>query len=130
MELLSDMQGIWCPGVFPLVLGQMYAIFAIPASGKKAGGRVDGRIGGMPWDIVGHEGAVELLRRDIAAGRVAHAYLFTGADGIGKRTLALQMARAVNCEAPLAPGDPCGKCRACPLIAAAQHPDLFLLRPA
>lgn len=107
----------------------MYAIFAIPASGKKAGGGADGKIGGMPWDIVGHEGAVELLRRDISAGRVAHAYLFTGADGIGKRTLALQMAQAVNCEAPPAPGDPCGKCRACTLIAAEKHPDLFLLRP-
>jgi DNA polymerase-3 subunit delta' len=129
MELLSDIQGMWSPGVFSLVLGQMYAIFAIPASGKKAGGGADGKIGRMPWDIVGHEGAVELLRRDIAAGRIAHAYLFTGADGIGKRTLALQMAQAVNFEAPPAPGDSCGKCRACTLIAAEKHPDLFLLRP-
>jgi DNA polymerase-3 subunit delta' len=120
---------MWSPGVFSLVPAQMYAIFAIPASGKKAGDGPDGRIGGMPWDIVGHEGAVELLRRDIAAGRVAHAYLFTGADGIGKRTLALQMAQAVNCETPPAPGEPCGKCRACRLIAAEKHPDLFLLRP-
>jgi DNA polymerase-3 subunit delta' len=83
----------------------------------------------MPWDIVGHEGAVERLRRDIATGRIAHAYLFTGADGIGKRTLALQMAKAVNCESPLAPGDPCGKCRACRLIGAEKHPDLFILQP-
>jgi DNA polymerase-3 subunit delta' len=83
----------------------------------------------MPWDLVGHDEAVELLRRDIAAGRLAHAYLFTGADGIGKRTLALRMAQAVNCEAPPAPGEPCGTCRACTLIGAEKHPDLFLLRP-
>jgi DNA polymerase-3 subunit delta' len=107
----------------------MYAIFAFPASGKKEGGGSDGTIGGMPWDLVGHEGAVHLLRSDIASGRVAHAYLFTGADGIGKRTLALQMARAVNCEAPPAPGESCGKCRACTLIGAEKHPDLFVLRP-
>jgi DNA polymerase-3 subunit delta' len=129
MELLSELQGIWLPGVFSLVLGQMYAIFAIPASGKKAGEWLDGKIVGMPWDLVGHETAVEMLRRDIANGRVAHAYLFTGANGIGKRTLALQMARAVNCENPPAPGEPCGECRACRLIAAEKHPDLFLLRP-
>ncbi len=110
-------------------MGQMYAIFAFPASGKITGGAADGRITAMPWDIVGHEGAVGLLRRDITAGRIAHAYLFTGADGIGKRTLALQMARAINCESPLAPGDPCGQCRVCRLIAAEKHPDLFLLRP-
>jgi DNA polymerase-3 subunit delta' len=107
----------------------MYAIFAIPASGKKAGGAPDVTIGCMPWDLVGHAGAVDLLRRDIVAGRVAHAYLFTGADGIGKRTLALQFARAVNCEAPPAPGDLCGACRACRLIGAEKHPDGFLLRP-
>jgi len=83
----------------------------------------------MAWNLVGHEEAVGLLRKDIAAGRIAHAYLFTGADGIGKRTLALEFARAINCEAPPAPGDPCGTCRACTLIGAERHPDLFLLRP-
>jgi len=83
----------------------------------------------MAWDLVGHEAAIGRLRRDIAAGRIAHAYLFTGADGIGKRTLALQFARAVNCQDPPAPGEPCGECRACTLIGAEKHPDLFLLRP-
>jgi DNA polymerase-3 subunit delta' len=107
----------------------MYAIFAIPASGKMAGSGTDGTIARMPWDLVGHEAAVDLLRRDIAAGRTAHAYLFTGPDGIGKRTLALQLARAVNCEAPPSPGESCGSCRACTLIAAEKHPDLFVLRP-
>jgi DNA polymerase-3 subunit delta' len=83
----------------------------------------------MPWDLVGHEAAVDLLRGDIGAGRAAHSYLFTGADGIGKRTLALQFARAVNCLAPPAPGVPCGGCRPCRLIAAERHPDLLVVRP-
>jgi DNA polymerase III subunit delta' len=83
----------------------------------------------MPWDVVGHEGAVNLLRRDIAAGRLAHAYLFTGADGIGKQTLALQFAAAVNCENPPAPGDPCGVCRPCRLLPARKHPDLAVVDP-
>jgi DNA polymerase-3 subunit delta' len=83
----------------------------------------------MAWDLVGHEAAVELLRSDVAAGRAAHAYLFTGADGIGKRSLALQFARAVNCLAPPAPGVPCGECRPCRLIAAERHPDLLVVRP-
>lgn len=121
---------IWLPGgVVTLALGQMYAIFSIPASGNRDLGDPDGTIVCMPWDLIGHEEAVGLLRRDIAAGRIAHAYLFTGADGIGKRTLALEFARAINCQAPPAPGDPCGKCRACTLIGSEKHPDLFLLRP-
>ncbi len=107
----------------------MYAIFSNPASGKKAGADADGILPGMPWDLVGHEWAVTLLRRDITSNRLAHAYLFTGADGIGKRTLALQLARAINCEAPPEPGDLCGVCRPCRLIGAEKHPDLFLLRP-
>lgn len=83
----------------------------------------------MPWDVVGHEGAVNLLRRDLASGRLSHAYLFTGADGIGKQTLALQLAAAVNCENPPAPGEPCGSCRPCRLIPSLKHPDVFVLRP-
>jgi DNA polymerase III subunit delta' len=108
---------------------QMYAIFPIPASGKNAAGGPDGTIAGMPWELVGHEGAMDLLRRDLVAGRLAHAYLFTGADGVGKRTLAVQFARAINCEEPPAPGDLCGRCRSCRLIASGKHPDLFHLQP-
>jgi DNA polymerase III subunit delta' len=107
----------------------MYAILAIPASGKKARGKGGWYNRGMPWDVIGHEWAVGLLRKEIVRGRPAHAYLFTGAEGIGKRTLALQFAKAVNCENPPAPGDACGDCRTCRLIETEKHPDLFVLRP-
>lgn len=79
------------------------------------------------WSIVGHRSAVELLRRSIESGRVGHAYLFSGPDHVGKRTLALQFARALVCT-----GDdpPCGppvdapsSCRACRHIHRGIHPD-------
>ena len=71
---------------------------------------------------------MDLLRRSIARGRVSHAYLFSGPRRIGKRTLALAFARALNCER-LAAGsspkvDPCGKCRRCRLIGAGKHPEV------
>ncbi|MCC7360426.1 MAG: DNA polymerase III subunit delta' [Anaerolineales bacterium] len=80
----------------------------------------------MSWDIIGHQWAVDMLRRDLAADRVRHAYLFTGAAGVGKRTLAAQFARALLC--PHA-DPPCGQCRHCLLTARGSHPDLFTLTP-
>lgn len=79
------------------------------------------------WDLIGHEWAVQLLRGQIAGGQVRHAYLFTGADGIGRRTLALRLAQALNCTHPPGPGDFCGECRACRGFAAMQHSDLYTI---
>lgn len=80
------------------------------------------------WGIIGHEWAVDLLRRRLAAGRLGHAYLFTGAPGTGRATLALRLAQALNCEA--GPGrSPCGECRPCRLIGRGQHPDLHVIEP-
>ena len=100
----------------------------------------------MGWDVVGHEQVVDLLRRSIRSGRVAHAYLFSGPPGIGKRTLALEVARALNCER-LGPGaaehelllhqlgaepqlagePPCGRCRRCRLIGEGKHPEVRVI---
>jgi DNA polymerase III subunit delta' len=80
----------------------------------------------MPWNIVGHEWAVQMLTR-AAAGRPAHAYLFTGPAQIGKRTLALEFARALNCTGA---NPPCGQCRNCTQIAAGQHPDVRIIQRA
>lgn len=79
------------------------------------------------WDLIGHEWAVQLLRGQIAGGQVRHAYLFTGPDGIGRRTLALRLAQALNCANPPAPGDFCGQCRPCRGLAAMQHSDLYTI---
>jgi DNA polymerase-3 subunit delta' len=82
----------------------------------------------MNWNLLGHEWAVELLREHIARGQVRHAYLFTGPRGVGRRTLALKMAQALNCTQPPASGEPCGLCRTCKQIGQMQHPDLTVLQ--
>jgi DNA polymerase-3 subunit delta' len=78
----------------------------------------------MPWNLIGHQWAVQHLQRDLARGRLRHAYLFAGVPGIGKRTLALQFAQAVHC---LNPPGPCGQCRPCRLIAKGGHPDALVI---
>ena len=81
------------------------------------------------WDqVIGHDWAVTLLAEAVANGRVGHAYLFTGPEHIGKHTLALTFAQALNCEAA-ADQRPCGECRTCRLIASGHHPDLHILEP-
>lgn len=79
-----------------------------------------------PWPIIGHERAVERLARAVTRDEVAHAYLFSGPDGIGKRTLACTMAQALLCTA--APDRrPCGECRGCDLVRGDRHPDVTIL---
>ena len=80
----------------------------------------------MPWNVIGHEWAVDMLRRDLAHDRVRHAYLFTGPAGIGKRTLAGEFSRALLCEAA---DPPCGRCRHCLLSARGSHADLLTVEP-
>ena len=56
----------------------------------------------MTFDqILGHERQKEILRRALANNRIAHAYLFSGPDGIGKRLMALALARAIVCLEPV-----------------------------
>ncbi|MCS6888693.1 DNA polymerase III subunit delta' [Chloroflexus sp.] len=74
------------------------------------------------WNIYGHEWAIEQLRSNIRANRVAHAYLFAGPPGIGKSLLALRMAQALTCEQQT--GDPCLQCRSCRRIERGNHPDV------
>ena len=80
----------------------------------------------MPWNVIGHDWAVEMLRRDLAQDRVRHAYLFTGPAGIGKRALVADFARALLCQAA---DPPCGQCRHCQLAARGRHPDLLTVEP-
>jgi DNA polymerase-3 subunit delta' len=80
------------------------------------------------WNMIGHEWAVDVLRRQVADGAMRHAYLFAGPPGLGRRTLALRFAQALNCAQPTAPGQPCGVCRDCKQIEAMQHPDLAIVR--
>jgi DNA polymerase III subunit delta' len=81
----------------------------------------------MDWDLLGHNWAVEHLARDVASGNVRHAYLFSGPGGVGRRTLALRLAQALNCPSPPRPGEACRKCRTCRQIERMSHPDLFVI---
>ena len=80
------------------------------------------------WNLLGHEWAVDMLRQHAAHDEIRHAYLFCGPPGLGRRTLALRLAQALNCTKPLAPGIPCGLCRDCKQIDAMQHPDMNVIQ--
>lgn len=85
----------------------------------------------MTWSAIrGQQMAVDLLRRAAAGGRVAHAYLFAGPPGVGKRLAALELARSLNCLAPHA-GEACGSCRSCLKLAEDPpvHPDVMVVEP-
>lgn len=77
------------------------------------------------WGLIGHEWAVHMLQGRLAHNRLGHAYLITGSPGVGRSTLALRLAQAVNC---LSAPQPCGDCRACILIERGIHPDVSTLR--
>lgn len=80
------------------------------------------------WNLIGNEWAVDMLRKHVVNGTTRHAYLFAGPPGLGRRTLALRFAQALNCQSPVEPGIPCGECRDCKQIAAMQHADLSVVQ--
>ena len=80
------------------------------------------------WNLVGHEWAVDMLKKHVVNGTTRHAYLFAGAPGLGRRTLALRFAQALNCQTPIGAGIPCGTCRDCKQIEAMQHADLTVIQ--
>ncbi len=83
----------------------------------------------MEWKLHGHDWAVNLLRAHAAGDKLRHAYLFTGPEGVGRRTLALRFAQALNCTQPPEPGEFCDQCRDCRQIQSMAYPDLSVLAP-
>jgi len=79
------------------------------------------------WNVLGHDWAVSSLQRAVVSDDVSHAYLFTGPPGVGKMTLARNLAAALVCEREDASERPCGDCRACHLVASGNHPDLHTI---
>ncbi len=83
------------------------------------------------WPLVGHAREIGFLQQAIRGHRVSHAYLFVGAPGAGKRSLAIAFAQTLNCQSATADGSPrlspCGACPSCYRIARGQHPDVLLL---
>jgi len=77
------------------------------------------------WQTLGQDTIIRWLQHSLQTGRLSHAYLLVGPRHIGKGTLALDLARAVNCQGPQ---PPCGECRPCQRIAAGKHADVLTLR--
>ena len=80
--------------------------------------------------IAGNAALRQRLGADLAAGHFAHAYILEGADGIGKETMAMQLAMALACENRQSEGHPlpCGVCKSCRKIAEGNSPDVIHIR--
>lgn len=75
-------------------------------------------------DLIGQEHVSRTMKNAIESGRVAHAFLFTGARGVGKTSAARILAKALNCEHGPTP-EPCNSCPACNEITAGTSVDVF-----
>ncbi|MBE9477878.1 MAG: DNA polymerase III subunit delta' [Chloroflexi bacterium] len=76
------------------------------------------------WQVVGQDRAISLLQRSLEKEALAHAYLLVGPPHVGKMTLALDLAKAINCDAA---APPCGECTACRRIASGKHADVQII---
>ena len=77
--------------------------------------------------IRGHQKILELLTRVVHAKRLAHAYVFSGLEGIGKRLIARALAKKILCSSG---GEKsCGTCSSCIQVDRASHPDLMMIEP-
>jgi len=80
-------------------------------------------------EIHGQESALSILRQALTHGRLAHAYLLVGPDGVGKRLTALTLAKAMNCLAPPEPAEACEGCSSCAKINSSNHADVVIVEP-
>lgn len=82
----------------------------------------------MPFDVItGHAMQVQILRTMLRNDQIPHAFIFSGIEGIGKRTAAVAFVKALNCRA--LQDDFCDTCVSCQKIAKQMHPDLFSIEP-
>jgi len=76
-------------------------------------------------EVVGQSTVTRTLKNALASGRIGHAFLFSGARGVGKTTTARILAKALNCSAGDGPrADPCGECESCVEVAAGSSLDV------
>lgn len=80
------------------------------------------------WQIIGHEWAVKSLQQHAASGTQKQAYLFTGPESVGRRTLAIRFSQALNCPSPVKDGIPCMSCTHCGQFERMVHPDLTVVK--
>ncbi len=80
-------------------------------------------------EILGQERALGYLKTALRQGRLAHAYLFLGPEGVGRAATAIALAARLNCAAPTSEDEACGRCPSCKRLAAGTHPDFHRIRP-
>jgi len=76
------------------------------------------------WEVFGQDRVVSFLQRCLETGTLAHAFLLVGPAHVGKMTLALNLAQALNCQAD---SPPCGECASCQKIISANHADVRII---
>jgi len=83
--------------------------------------------------IIGHQKITEFLNKSSANGRLAHAYLFAGPEQVGKRSVALEFAKGLQCQSRQGANNKefaaCGECKSCLEIAKNTHPDVSIVEP-
>lgn len=75
--------------------------------------------------IIGHKKQWDFLRRSFEEGQLAHAFLFCGENQIGKKTLAIELVKLLNCKSEK---KPCGVCKSCADIEKGNFPDFLFVR--
>jgi len=78
--------------------------------------------------LLGQQRAKSLLERSLGSGRIAHAYLFRGPGGVGKKLFAAAMAKALNCRTS-GPASACDSCVSCKKYLSENHPDYVVESP-
>ncbi len=76
------------------------------------------------WRTKGQDQIIGLLKKSLETQNIAHAFLLTGPPHVGKETLAIELAQALNCESK---NPPCGQCRSCQHIAERKHADVIFV---
>jgi len=78
--------------------------------------------------VVGQQRAKEFLKQVMTREKIPHAYLFTGIPGIGKRSMAMALAMALNCREPV-DREGCNRCPPCRQILSRNFPDFLSISP-
>ncbi len=76
------------------------------------------------WQTTGQDRIIKIFKDSLALRSLAHAYLLVGPAHVGKMTIALDLARALNCSSDKAP---CGSCRVCERIGQSKYPDVVII---
>lgn len=79
--------------------------------------------------IVGHKKQFSLLKNSFLSNVLPHAFLFSGPEKIGKKRVAIEFAKFINCSQEDYQKRPCGKCRSCQTIEKNQFPDFLIIEP-